>query len=486
MTPEIDTRPDIVSGFLSDAAHVPGGHATGVAFPRTIEEVAALVAPADHILPVGAQSSLTGGATPRGDVVLSTRGLTSLAIDAGAMRVRVGAGLPLAELQRALASAGLYYPPIPTYDGAFVGGTLSTNAAGAATFKYGSARRWVEALTVVLADGTILLIERGRTKAAEMVSVPTYVMPDVPKLSAGYYARHDMDLVDLFVGSEGTLGVIVEATLRVMALPRKCAALVTCASDAQAVALTAALREQAALAWRGDGPLDVAAVEFMDTRALALVPDEAFARARVARPAEGAVLVLVQIEVPGDDDAALAALADVLDACGITEDPVLAMAGDDRAVARMFELREAVPASVNRHIAGVQARVDPGVHKTAGDMIVPFDTLEASIALYRRAFESRGLRYAIWGHVSDGNLHPNVVPDTLRDVEAGSEAILEMAHEVLAMGGAPLAEHGVGRSALKQRLLREMYGDRGIDEMRAVKRTLDPGWKLSSGVLFPP
>ena len=486
MTPEIDTRPDIVSGFLSDAAHVPGGHATGVAFPRTIEEVAALVAPADHILPVGAQSSLTGGATPRGDVVLSTRGLTSLAIDAGAMRVRVGAGLPLSELQRALASAGLYYPPIPTYDGAFVGGTLSTNAAGAATFKYGSARRWVEALTVVLADGTVLPIERGRTKAAEMVSVPTYVMPDVPKLSAGYYARPNMDLVDLFVGSEGTLGVIVEATLRVMALPRKCAALVTCASDAQAVALTAALREQAALAWRGDGPLDVAAVEFMDTRALALVPDEAFARARVARPAEGAVLVLVQIEVPGDDEAALAALADVLDACGITDDPVLAMAGDDRAVARMFELREAVPASVNRHIAGVQARVDPGVHKTAGDMIVPFDTLEASIALYRRAFESRGLRYAIWGHVSDGNLHPNVVPDTLRDVEAGSEAILEMAHEVLAMGGAPLAEHGVGRSALKQRLLREMYGDRGIDEMRAVKRTLDPGWKLSSGVLFPP
>ena len=484
--PHIDTRADIVGGFLSDAAHMPGGHAQGVAFPRTIEEVSALVGAARQVLPVGAQSSLTGGATPRGDVVLSTRGLTNLAIDAGALRVRVGAGVPLAELQRALASVGLYYPPIPTYDGAFVGGTLSTNAAGAATFKYGSARRWVEALTVVLTDGTVISIERGRTKAADMVPVPTYVMPDVPKLSAGYYARPDMDLVDLFVGSEGTLGVIVEATLRVMALPRKCAALVTCASDAHAVALTAALREQAARAWRGDGPLDVAAVEFMDTRALALVPDEAFARARVARPASGAVLVLVQIEVPGDDEATLAALADVLDACGITKDPVLAMAGDDRAVARMFELREAVPASVNRHIAGVQGRVDPGVHKTAGDMIVPFDKLEASIALYRRAFEARGLQYAIWGHVSDGNLHPNVVPHTLRDVEEGSEAILEMAREIMAMGGAPLAEHGVGRSALKQRLLREMYGDRGINEMRAVKRALDPGWKLSSGVLFPP
>ena len=74
----------------------------------------------------------------------------------------------------------------------------------------------------------------------------------------------------------------------------------------------------------------------------------------------------------------------------------------------------------------------------------------------------------------------------LRDVEAGQEAILEMAREVVAMGGAPLAEHGVGRSALKQRLLRELYGERGIEEMRAVKRALDPGWKFASGVLFPP
>jgi D-lactate dehydrogenase (cytochrome) len=126
----------------------------------------------------------------------------------------------------------------------------------------------------------------------------------------------------------------------------------------------------------------------------------------------------------------------------------------------------------------------PEVEKTAGDMVVPFDRLAESIALYRTTFARCGLDYAIWGHVSDGNLHPNVVPHSFDDVLRGREAILEMARGVIAMGGAPLAEHGVGRSALKQQLLRELYGAEGIDQMRAVKQALDPEWKLAPGVLF--
>ncbi len=143
-SPEIERDAAIVSSFLSDAAHVPGGFAAGVAFPRSEAEVAALVSQAPRVLPVGAQSSLTGGATPRGEVVLSTRALTAIG-DPSTTRIRVGAGVPLNLLQRTLAAVGLYYPPVPTYDGAFVGGTIATNAAGAATFKHGSTRRWVEA-----------------------------------------------------------------------------------------------------------------------------------------------------------------------------------------------------------------------------------------------------------------------------------------------------------------------------------------------------
>jgi D-lactate dehydrogenase (cytochrome) len=480
----IHSTPDLVSSFLSDAAHMPGGHAAGVAFPRDIGDVVAVVREAAHVLPIGAQSSLTGGATPRGDVVLSSRALRAIEVLPD-HRVRVGAGVPLAELQPILLARGLYYPPVPTYDGAFAGGTIATNAAGAATFKYGSTRRWVDGLTIVLADGSVLTIERGQATASTLVPVPTYVMPDVPKLSAGYFAKPGMDLVDLFVGSEGTLGVIVEATLRVIPIPRRCTALIACASDAQAVAVTAALREEAARAWRGDGALDVAAVEYMDSRSLAMVPDKAFLRARAARPRAGAVLLLVQIELPAGEDAALEVLGARLATTGVEDDPMVALPDDSQGAARMFELREVVPSSVNGHVAALKARLHPDIHKTAGDMIVPFNRLADSIALYQRLFEARDLDYAIWGHASDGNLHPNVVPRALRDVEEGRAAILEMGREVVAMGGAPLAEHGVGRSALKQQLLRELYGDRGIDEMRAVKRALDPEWKLASGVLFP-
>lgn len=498
-TPLIERDPAIVSSFLSDAAHVPGGFAAGVATPRSEAEVAALVAGADSVLPVGAQSSLTGGATPRGEVVLSTRALTAIGAPDG-QTVRAGAGVPLATLQRALATHGLYYPPVPTYDGAFVGGTIATNAAGAATFKYGSTRSWVEALTVVLANGDVLDLRRGDVTASPdgwfevaltsgrvaRVPVPAYAMPRVAKLSAGYFARPGMDLIDLFVGSEGTLGVIVDAVLRVVPRPRVLVALVTCTGDAQAIAVTGALRQSAMAGRGGSAGLDVSAIEYMDGRALRVVPDEAFARAHVPRPLEGAVLLLIQVEVGPGEDADVERLQALLLSCGVIADPIVASAGDDRGAERLFGLREAVPASVNARIATAKAAAHPDIEKTAADPVVPFARLADSITLYRAAFERRGLDYAIWGHVSDGNLHPNLIPRSLEDVERGREAILEIARGVIAMGGAPLAEHGVGRSALKQRLLRELYGADGIAQMRAVKLALDPEGKLAPGVLFPP
>jgi D-lactate dehydrogenase (cytochrome) len=467
---------------------VPGGFAEGVAFPKSSSEVATLVASAYRVLPVGAQSSLTGGATPRGDLVVSTRALKHLSAPSG-NTVRAGAGVPLADLQRTLAASGLYYPPVPTYDGAFVGGTISTNAAGAATFKYGSTRPWVEGLTVVLADGSIIEVRRGEITASPegwfeierpsgevaRVPIPTYTMPNVAKLSAGYFARPGMDLVDLFIGSEGTLGIVTEATLRVIPKPGTCVALVRCSSDDQAVAVTAALRRESG----------VSAIEYMDQRALAAVPDEAFARAGVARADGASAMLLVQMEIERSEDDTLARFTQLLESCSVDTDPQVVLPSDDRGKARLFELREAVPASVNARVAAAKAQVHPGIEKTAGDLVVPFERLADSLAMYRDVFERHGLDYAIWGHVSDGNLHPNVVPRSFDDVARGREAILEMGRAVMAMGGAPLAEHGVGRSGLKQRLLRELYGQRGIDEMRAVKRALDPEWKLSAGVLFP-
>ena len=194
-------------------------------------------------------------------------------------------------------------------------------------------------------------------------------------------------------------------------------------------------------------------------------------------------MLLLQIELADDDEASLSRLQSVLTSQGVDGDPIIAPAGDDRGAQRLVDLREAVPASVNALIAAAKA-IHPDIEKTAGDMVVPFNQVAESLALYRDAFTRRDLAYAIWGHLSDGNLHPNVLPRSLDDVERGREAIIEIARGVMSMGGAPLAEHGVGRSIVKQRLLRELYGEEGIEQMRAVKRALDPEWKLAPGVIF--
>jgi D-lactate dehydrogenase (cytochrome) len=495
--PVIQRDPRVISTFLTDAAHVAGGFAAGIAFPAHAREVPAIVAAAERVLPIGAQSSLTGGATPRGDIVLSTRALTSIDL-LDDRRVRVGAGVPLVHLQQHLAGHGLYYPPVPTFDGAFVGGTIATNAAGAATFKYGSTRQWVDAIAVVLAGGAVLEITRGQVRSNSdnvfeivmpdggqiNVPGPRYTMPSVPKVSAGYYAAQGMDLIDLFIGSEGTLGIITNAVLRVIPRPRRALALVTCRDDSEALTLTGALREHAHLAWAGRGLVDVSAIEYLDARSLAALPDTAFAQSRLERPLATSVLLLIQLEVHDGEDASLAAFAELLEAIGIDADPLVVAADDERGAQRLFDLREAVPAAINAAV-GRAKREDDRIEKTAGDFIVPFHRLADALAMYRAALETRRLDYAIWGHASDGNLHVNVVPGTMSDVTAGRDALIEMAREVVRMGGSPLAEHGVGRSAMKQRLLKERYGEEGIEQMRAVKRALDPGWKLSPGVLFP-
>jgi len=124
------------------------------------------------------------------------------------------------------------------------------------------------------------------------------------------------------------------------------------------------------------------------------------------------------------------------------------------------------------------------IEKTAADMVVPFDRFGEMLAIYHDGCRRRGLDHAIWGHISDGNVHPNVIPRTLDEVKAGKTAILEFGREAARLGGCPLAEHGVGRSPVKQALLRQLYGERGLEEMRAVKRALDPDWKLAPGVVF--
>jgi D-lactate dehydrogenase (cytochrome) len=162
--PVVETAPEEISRWLEDAAHFPGGHAAGIVFPRSEKDVATMLRDHPTVLPIGAQSSLTGGATPAGELIVSFARMSHV-LDMADDRVRTEPGVTLAALQDALDSHGLFYPPVPTFAGATIGGTIATNAAGAATFKYGSTRAWVEGLTVVLSCGEVLDLTRGQVFA---------------------------------------------------------------------------------------------------------------------------------------------------------------------------------------------------------------------------------------------------------------------------------------------------------------------------------
>jgi len=521
--------PAAVSGYLEDASGTGPGRAAALYRPGDAAEAAQLIRRSNRegfpLLFQAARSSLTAGAVPQGEVLLSVERMARIdapVVAEGAVgQVRVEAGVRLIDLQRELTAHGLYYPPVPTYQQAMVGGVLATNAGGAASFKYGNTRRWVRGLELLLFNGDLLRLERGEAlaRAGESfmvelsdgarlpVPAPTYRLPELPKLSAGYHAAEPLDLVDLFVGSEGTLGLIVAATLELARLPPSVLVGLSFLHDnEQALALAGALRHAAVEARRlGDarGP-DVRAIEWIDARGLDLLREaraSGAARPEELAPAPGAgSALLFEVELPeamdaetaaarlaggaGSDEGPLERLAAMLGAHEALEGTQLALPGDavrQRAL-RMF--REAVPVRVNEKLAS--RRRDGGdVAKVGGDLIVPFERLGEAIAIYEAGFRERGLEFAIWGHLSDGNLHPNAIPRNSDEALRAADAMHEFADAAIRLGGAPLAEHGVGRSRLKQQLLRRFLGDEAIASMQRVKRALDPHGRLAPGVLLP-
>lgn len=456
--------------------------------PRSEGEIAWALAQPGPLLAVGAQSSLTGGATPFGERLLSFARMDALVSVAGG-RARGQAGLPLLTLDAALLERHLRYPPAPTYRGATLGGVAATNAAGAATFRHGTTRDWVHALTIVLAAGDVLDVERGqcvvragqefelerRDGSLTRVPAPTYPLPDVPKRSAGYHSAPELDLVDLFVGSEGTLGVIAEVEVRVVPAVAEWLALVPCRDDGHAFALADALREAARA-----GTLAVAAIESIDARCVALLVEEG----KGALPACPGGALFVTLEAPSAADDPLEALFALLEAEGSADG--VDVAGPDAPARQqaLAALREAVPVAVNERLGRAQ-RGDARVRKAAADMIVPFARVPEMVAAWHDAFSRRGLDHAIWGHLSDGNLHANALMTRGEEVVAADEALLETGRAVIAIGGCPMSEHGVGRNRVKQALLRALVGEDGLAQMRRVKAALDPGGRLAPGVMIP-
>ena len=309
-------------------------------------------------------------------------------------------------------------------------------------------------------------------------TVPSYAMPDV-KNAAGYQAADDMDLVDLFVGSEGTLGILSELELALLPAPAcRWGVMAFFPAERPAVAFVEAVRGEG-------GARRPVAVEFFDRHSLNLLrrqkADNPAFKEIPGMPAEFDTAVYVEYhgsepEVTDAVEAMLGAIA----ASGGSSDATW-IATTDGELERLKFFRHAVPESVNLLIAE-RKKKDPGIAKLGTDMAVPDARLAQTLDLYRRGLAAAGLEFVMFGHIGDNHLHVNILPREAREYEVGKDLYLKWAREIVGWGGTVSAEHGIGK--FKVALLREMYGEAGIREMRAVKRTFDPEGKLNPGNLF--
>src|SRR6266850_3899912 len=235
------SQPDEIQSFLGDSSHVSGGFAERVVLPENARDVVEVLGEASRTqTPVtisGAGTGTVAGRVPFGGVVLATDKLNRIKQiahdDLGGGRAVAEAGVILGDFQRAVESEGLLYPPDPTERSCFLGGTVATNASGARTFKYGPTRNYVDRLKIALATGEVIELRRGELQADRMgrielplpsgrlleAQLPAYHMPHTRKHASGYYIAPEMDLLDLFIGSEGTLGVVVEIEVALLPKP---------------------------------------------------------------------------------------------------------------------------------------------------------------------------------------------------------------------------------------------------------------------------
>ena len=457
-------QPDY-SDYLQDESRLRG-EADGIAFPETEEEIRSLLADGAPVTLQGARTGIAGGAVPlSGRIINLSRMNRSGEPENGLLRA--GPGALLRDVKKKLEGTGLFFPPDPTEDTASLGGMAACNASGARSFQYGPTRRHIEALRMMFADGSVREIRRGEPVPQD-IPLPSFRTPGV-KSAAGYYMADPMDFLDLLIGSEGTLGIITGLTLKLLPAPDAIWGLTAfLPSEKAALDFTQALRTRTS----------PAAIEFFDFNALNLLrktPD------LPPLPPEFHTAVYAEFHGPeGAVESAVTEAAEIMAGCGADPDAAW-VAADAAERERMRLFRHALPEEVNRLIAE-RKRDDPGLTKLGTDMSVPDGRLEDIMALYRQGLEREHLEHVLFGHIGNNHLHVNILPRSREEYERGKALYFEWAAEVVRMGGSVAAEHGIGK--LKRDFLRQMFGEDGIAQMRALKAHFDPGGILNPGNLF--
>lgn len=424
---QVVTDPAVMAGYCTDFTGRWRGRAPLVALPSSTAEVAEVIrvcaGEGVPVVPQGGNTGLVGGGVPvGGEVVLSLRRLTALGpVDSSAQQVTAGAGVVLAALQRHVRAAGLDFGvDFAARDGATVGGMIATNAGGERVLRYGTTRANVVGVEAVLADGSVVSRLGG-----------------LPKDNTGFELP--------FTASEGTLGVITAARLRLVPLlEHRATALLGLPGVPAALAALAVLRTLDSLEM----------AEFFLPAGLRLVREHTGLPAPTR--AEHAVYLLVECAAPRDPAPELHALLETLDV------PEIVVAADTADRHRLWRYREAHTEAINTR--GVPVKLD--VALPLGELpsfLEELPALAGDAELY------------LFGHLAEGNLHVNLV--------GGRDATESVLRRVARAGGSISAEHGVGRA--KTPWLHLSRSPAELAALRAVKHALDPAGLLNPGVLVP-
>lgn len=445
------TDRDVRVGFSADASGlilVPDA----VARPSSVDEVVDVLRQAGAertpVTPAGGQTSTTAASITDRGILLSTRALDRiLNIDVGARTARVESGVLIGDLQRALAPHGLFFAPDPTSDQeCTIGGAIACNASGPRTLRYGATRVHVKGLTVALLGGQVIEVRRSRLE----------------KNTVGYPPLQD--LVDWFVGSEGTLGVVVAAELALLSKPAvEIGLAIPFADERQALAFVVTARQSAAVSPR--------CLEFLDGEAAAIARGDGGAS---VWPAD--VGAVVYVEEARNDEPPLDAWLALAEAHGALTDAVNVFEGDGSlGVAR--RLRHAVPAQM--HERAVRYR-EAGGRRISTDWAVPYSNLAAVISEVRaRAAEAELIPPVIFGHAGNGHPHCNYIGRDAAEVRTIEAVVERTLRDVVGQGGTVAAEHGIGK--IKAKWLPLQFDSTQQRMLRAVKRELDPLGLLAPG-----
>ncbi len=480
-----------IQSYLEDSSNLKGGFAANVTIPDNADELSAVLkeANADRVCVTvsGAGTGNSGGRIPFGGIVVSTERLNACGevySDPNGTFIKCEAGLRVSELQERLSKAGYFYPYDPTEQNAFIGGTIATNASGARSFKYGATRSSVQELKILLADGRQIRLKRGVTYADGLnirlpygnagetieVPIPSYKMPGT-KNSAGYFAMPGMDVIDLFIGQEGTLGVIVEATIRVLKKGGIFGCFVFFKENDRAITFS---RDAAEISRknRGSGSdINAISIEYFDKNALDILRS-GFPNI----PGDALACVFVEQEtLPDTEGDVMASWTDFIGLYEVRDDCV--WAGQNAKEISLFKkMRHYVPEKMNELVR------QRNMSKVSTDLAVPTDSFPAMLKGYEDLLSSSGMQSFLFGHIGDSHLHMNLLPANREEYKTAKDIAMKLIKMSVGLGGTVSAEHGIGKS--RREYLKILYGDKGVSEMLETKRALDPNFILNRGDVF--